>query len=100
MKVIKVADESVVEYVEGLTYEVDSRKSIIAFMLEHNMDRSTEAFQQYHKEYREYFAELNIAKAQIERDYVLPASNGKKVFWSLDFMTGELTIEDQEGHDA
>lgn len=97
-KKIQLNNSSVVEYVEALTYETEARRAIISFMLDHDMDRTTEAFQQYHKEYLEFFSELNMVKAQIERDYVLPETNGGQICWRLDFETGEITL--QEGPDA
>lgn len=97
-KVKKVAvAESLANYVESLQYEVNSMMSIVSFMLERDMDTSTEAFKNWNKKYMDAFASYEAAKAELERDYIKSDSelDGKSVKWNLDFETKTLTITEK-----
>lgn len=91
MKKIKIENQELINYMESLSYEVAARRDVITFMLSNQMDTSSTQFQAYHKEYLEFFAQLETAKGQLEKDYVLPNSKGH-VTWSLDYGTATLTI--------
>lgn len=88
---IEIDNQELINYMESLSYDVAARRDVITFMLANGMDTNSEQFRDYHKEYMESFAKLETAKAQIEKDYVLPNSKGR-VTWSLDYGTAILTI--------
>jgi hypothetical protein len=80
-------------YIEGLQYEVDSRKDIISFMIDKNMIDSV-AFATYQKEYFECYSKYQMAKGQLEKTYVTPLLTGdQRANWNLDFETKTLMIE-------
>ena len=89
--VIKI-DEGMRDYVESMDYEYSARRDAVSFMISNNMDINTEAFKSYQKEMVEFSTQFIRAKSEVEKQYVLPASNGKKVRWTLDYHSCELTI--------
>ncbi len=91
MAQIKIENQKLIDYLEGLSYEVAARRDVITFMLANKMDIRSEQFQAYHKEYMEFFVQLESAKAQLEKDYVRPNIKGKAE-WNLDYGTRLLTI--------
>lgn len=91
-KVIKIENEEFVNLIEALHYEVNSRKDLIAFMLNSNMRTDTEAYEKYNREYREFYIQYNEAKSKLEEMYVRTAVENP-MNWNLDFNSGEVTIE-------
>ena len=91
-KVVNIA-ESIVNYIERLDYELNSRKNIVAFMLSSNMDITTESFKRYEDEMVEYQIKFDQAKQELEEKYVLPIIGDNKVNWSLNYRNQELTID-------
>lgn len=77
-------------YIESLAYETNSRKDIIAFMIDRGMINS-EGFQSYHNEYQEYYMKYELAKKEMADKYVSPEHPG--CTWTLDFQTGIVTVE-------
>jgi hypothetical protein len=77
------------DYVESLMYELDARRDLCAFMVDHGMSE-TEHFEKYHDAYLKANAEYAIAKGELTK----MAGSGKK--WWLDFDNRELVIEDAE----
>lgn len=94
-KVIEI-QRDLVDYIEGLQYEVDARRDIITFMLSNNMDTSSDAFERYHLEYQEFVIQYREAKKQLEDIFI--TDELKKEFgcvqlgWNLDFESGKLTV--------
>lgn len=84
MKII--IDEELCTKIEILQYEVNSRKEIIMMYLNTNTPK-TASFEEYQKEYTNYFKEYNKAKQEMLNIYKVPA----KTNWNLDFATRELT---------
>lgn len=85
-------DEDITTKIEALQYEIDTRKDVIAFMIASDMNMETDAFKKYSKELTEFKVQYEEAKRVIEEDYVIPAMEGKKCTWSLDFYTSEVSI--------
>lgn len=54
-KTIKIENESAVNFLESLAYEVNARKDLLAYMLQNGTKPEDENFQAYHKEYQEFF---------------------------------------------
>lgn len=90
---IKIENQKLIDYMEGLSYEVAARRDVITFMLANKMDTDSAQFRAYHKEYMEFFVQLENAKAQLEKDYVRPNIQGKAE-WNLDYETRLLTISE------
>lgn len=92
IKIIKVENQELINLIEALHYEVNSRKDLIAFMLNSDMRTDTAAYERYNKEYMEFYIQYNKAKNKLEEMYVRTAVKNP-INWNLDFETGEVTIE-------
>lgn len=93
MKQIKIKINSEINnLLERLHYEVAARQDLLTFMIDHNMDITNSSFKAYQQEYREVYTQYNVAKKELEKQYVLPAANNEPNSWSLDFETEELTV--------
>lgn len=94
-KVIEV-NRSLVDYIEGLQYEVNARRDIITFMLSNNMDTSSDAFGRYHLEYQEFAIQYQEAKKQLEGTFITDELKKElgcvRLGWNLDFESGKLTV--------
>ena len=90
-KIVKIENKEFVNLIEALHYEVNSRKDLIAYMLNSNMRTDTEAYEKYNREYREFYIQYNEAKNKLEEMYVRAAVENP-MNWNLDFETGEVTI--------
>jgi hypothetical protein len=88
MKII--VDKNLVERIEALQYEVESRKDIISQILANGFKTAGDAFEKYQSEYKEFFIQYNKAKQEMLDAYNIP--NGAK--WNLTFNNCELTVED------
>ncbi len=78
------------DYIEGLMYEVNARKDVVAFMIDRGMTESP-AFPAYHKEYVEYCARYEAAKAELTARFVAPDYPNAR--WTLNFEQCRLEIE-------
>ena len=90
----QVAQEKVT-YLESLDYERTARENIIMRMLEMGDKESieeTQAFKNYQKEYFEQFTAFEVAKAEIEKEYIPKEWLGHQIDWSLDYSTCEITF--------
>ena len=90
-KIVKIENQDFINLIESLHYEVNSRKDLIAFMLNSNMRTDTEAYERYNKEYMEFYIQYTEAKNKLEEMYVFTAVENP-INWNLDFTTGEVTI--------
>ena len=80
------------EYIEALDYTKSAMKTLLIDAAERGI-QDTEAFKRWEQRYEDATAEFAIAKAQIERDYVLPLVGDVRCNWSLSYHDAELTIE-------
>jgi methyl coenzyme M reductase subunit D len=94
MEQIKINKEQS-NYIEALQYNMERTKEIMAFMLSHDYDIHTKAFQQWDKDNQGDYVKYQEAKAELEKEYVSsrPEFEDKKVQWSLDFNTAILSAE-------
>lgn len=91
-KKIKIEDRNLIDKLQMLSVEVNSRKELLAFMIQNNSYiMAKDAFDKYHKEYQELFAEYDRTKNELQNTYIFPEHQGT-VDWSLDFASGELTL--------
>ena len=84
--------EEFCNYVESLMYETNARKDVIAFMIDRNVDNK-ERFDQYHKEYLEFYAQYELVKQEIQKTYVDEVYGDQAIRWNLNFQTQELEID-------
>lgn len=89
MKIIIPKEQS--NYIEMLTYEVQCHQDLLTFMTTHDIDKNIS--QQYYEKYQEYYIELALAKSRLEA-YLKTKVDEPIIYWSLDFFTSEVTIND------
>lgn len=94
MKKLTVENQELINKLEALGFETSSRSELLAHMLRTGLQPSDPAFQAYHKEYQEYFVQYETAKAEFERQYVMPLlKDGQRANWNLDYAARELAIQ-------
>lgn len=81
----------VVANIQQLNVEVESRKELLAFMISHNFDITTESFINYQNEYANYYAKFDAAKVAFEREYVRTTIENP-ISWDLNYRTCEAMI--------
>lgn len=97
MKIMTITiPEEVRNKVQKADIERSSRRDIITYIMEKDINISEERFKQYQKEYDEKFFEFEQAKNEIEKNYVVPATKGKASNWSLDYSSCVVTININE----
>ena len=73
--------------------ERDSRRDILLYIMSHDdISISEERIARYQKEYDEKYLKFEQAKSIIEKEYVMPATDGKALNWSLDYRTCIVSI--------
>lgn len=93
-KTIKITvPEEVRDIAQKANIERDARRDILTYIMA-NTDISIpeERIAQYQKEYDEKYLAFEKAKNIIEKDYVMPATEGKASNWSLDYSSCVVTI--------
>ena len=85
---------SLTNYIEKLDYEYNSMKELLVDAASRGIG-STAAYERWENKYKEAYAAYGIAKAQIEKEYVLPNTKGKKCTWSLEYSSGDLKITEE-----
>lgn len=89
-KIIEIPEE-MVNYLQRLAYETDARSNLCAFMTRQGI--KNEAFNDYHREYIEFYTKYELAKKQMEDDYIKPAIESNNFTWNLDFKTGQVSVD-------
>lgn len=99
MREIKIdINQELVNYIERLHFEVESRKDIIQRIIEAHANDSdadvlmSPAFKSYSKELADFVAEYEIAKNELQDNYVPKYLEGHKYNWELKFETKQLVI--------
>lgn len=94
---IRVNDETV-DYMERLSFEIEGSKRIIKELITDNDTNSSilesETFKKFNARYEEKFAAFEIAKQELEREYIpkVLVENFISFKWNLNFSTGIMTI--------
>lgn len=84
------------DYIESLHFEVESRKSLLSFVMEKGLVES-DSFKKYHDEFKEFFIMYEQAKENLEESYVKPTLNeDEKANWELVFKDCEIIIRKEE----
>ena len=85
-----IEDREFINELERLQYEVEAKKSIIAYALSINI--SSERFTEYQNDYINTFKKYQEKKNEVEMRFVRTAvKNPNK--WNLDFKTGEIVVD-------
>jgi hypothetical protein len=90
-------EDEIISKLERLTYEVESRKSLIAFLLKDSNINET-FLNKYIQEYQEFFVELELTKQIFEREYI-KKDFPKAIKWNIDFIEDTTYIEVEEDED-
>ena len=90
MKKIIIPQEEV-NYLQKLNYEIEARKNLCQFLIRQNI--RNKSFDDYHNEYIELFAEYELAKLELENNYIKPVIGNQTCNWNLDFQTNEVNID-------
>ena len=87
-------DNSIVTNLQQLSIEVDSRKELLAFMIDKGMNSNNDRFKAYEDEYKEYFFSYETAKKILQRDVLEPAFGKENLIrWDLNFDSCICTVE-------
>lgn len=84
--------EDICNQVKKANVEKDSRRDILTYIMQYNIHIPTEQFDRYQKEYDEKFLAFEEAKNNIEKEYVMPATNGRALNWSLNYSNCVVSI--------
>lgn len=84
--------EEITTIVQKYDVERSSRRDIILYIMQNNINIPVDRFDRYQKEYDEKYFSFETAKGEIEKQYVLPATNGRKCNWTLDYGTNIITV--------
>lgn len=94
-------DETDLDYLQRLSFEVDARNRVVITLLEnHALDGNdavlnSPAFKTYSKQLSELTAELELAKSSVGAKYVPEKyKNSTTAVWEVDFSTGEMAIKE------
>ena len=90
MKKIIIPQEEV-NYLQKLNYEIEARKNLCQFLIRQNI--RNKAFDDYHNEYIELLAEYELAKLELQNNYIKPVIGNQTCNWNLDFQTNEVNID-------
>lgn len=72
--------------------ERDARRDILLYIMQNDINVPDNRIARYQKEYNEKYLEFDKMKSIIEKEYVMPATNGKALNWSLDYHTCVVSI--------
>ena len=91
-QIIVIEDRDFINELEKLQYEVESRKFILAYMINSDMNIKSNGFKEYQEDFYKIFKNYQIKKQEVEQKFIRPKINNPK-FWNLNFQSGELEIE-------
>lgn len=82
--------EDLCNYIESLHYETNAMQDLLMRM-KNSTDEELNEF--WMNKYVEKYTEYNIAKQQLEQEYVIPKYGDSAVSWNLDFASREIEVE-------
>ena len=91
VKTITIPEE-VRNIIQKANTERDARRDILLYIMQNDINIPEERIARYQKEYDEKYFEFEQAKSVIEKEYVVPATDGKALNWSLDYATCIVSI--------
>lgn len=87
-----IISEEISNNLERLQYEVESRKQILAYIINKDVDFLNQFFNKYYDEYIYFFIEYNLMKNDFEKKYLKNIIDKNFIKWSLDFNTREVVV--------
>ncbi len=72
--------------------ERDARRDILLYIMQNDVNIPQERIDRYQKEYDEKYLAFEQAKSIIEKNYVMPATDGKALNWSLNYSDCVVSI--------
>lgn len=101
MRQIKIdITQEMINYLQRLNFEVQTREEIITKLLEIHKDDSDDSlftskpFLKYSEELSRVKAEYELAKLEVEKLYIPKVLYGKHQYnWNIDFSTNEMTVD-------
>ena len=91
VKIITIPEE-IRDKAQKANVERDSRRDILLYIMENNLNIPEERINRYQQEYDAKYLEFEQAKSVIEKEYVMPITEGKALNWSLDYSTCIVSI--------
>jgi len=91
IKTITVPEE-IRDRAQKANVERDARRDILLYIMQNDINIPEERIARYQKEYDEKYFEFEQVKTIIEKEYVIPATDGKALNWSLDYHTCVVSI--------
>lgn len=88
-----IIPQEVTNDIQRADLEYSSRRNILIYIMQNNIDIPKDRFDQYQKEYDEKFFLFEQLKQKIEKNYVIPNIKGKIMEkWYLDYPSSILYI--------
>ena len=84
--------EAIRDRAQKANIERDARRDILLYIMQNDVNVPEERITRYQKEYDEKYLAFDQAKSIIEKEYVMPATDGKALNWSLDYHTCVVSI--------
>lgn len=88
---IQVSQQTV-NYIQGVSFEVSSRQSLLATIGSINGVTSA-SFREYQKEYFAFDAEYQLIKERLQEIYIPAELRNHELTWSLDFQRQVLIVD-------
>lgn len=85
-------------YIESLHYDRNSIQELLLMAAKQGL-KDTDAYNAWMKDYLGKSKEYEIAKATLERVFIIPAVGNAAVDWVLDFSTATVTVTPREQTD-
>lgn len=85
-------------YIESLHYDRNSIQELLLMASKQGL-KDTDAYNAWMKDYLGKSKEYEIAKAALEREFIIPAVGNAAVDWVLDFSTATVTVTPREQTD-
>lgn len=85
-------------YIESLHYDRNSIQELLLMAAKQGL-KDTDAYNAWMKDYLGKSKEYEIAKATLERGFIIPAVGNAAVDWVLDFSTATVTVTPREQTD-
>lgn len=82
-----ILNEGICNYIESLQYDLEARKTIIAFMLQNDFNVNSKSFKAYQEGFRQALIKYDVAKNELQKRY------GIKGKWTLNFAERELSYD-------
>lgn len=91
-------DTELSNYIESLHYDRSAIQDLLLMAAKQGL-KDTDAYDAWMQDYLKKSKEYEVAKAELERNYVIPAAGSAAVSWTLYFSTATVTVTPREADD-